>query len=173
MGKSVETEMVPLIKQPLDVILIAARAAGRVAFITRSVIEDHCDAVANDWLNKVMPSSLGVMDDDAFGDLMEKVMAAFDEGVEQYLDHIEETPAGLGAEHKAAFERATDALYLGSNAFLNVEQLLLILRGEIECGNIDKTRVTSLVQISIDLTHMQGELAGQAADIFFSEVNHG
>lgn len=91
MGKSIKAEMVPLVKQPVDVILAAARAAGRVAFTTRATIEDHCDAVANDWFNKVMPSSLGVMDDDAFGDLVRKTMAAFDEGVEQHLSNATAT----------------------------------------------------------------------------------
>lgn len=171
MGKSIKAEMMPLIKQPVDVILAAARAAGRDAFITRAVIEDHCDAVSIDWFNRVMPSSLGVMDDDAFGDLMEKVQTAFVEGVKQYLDHVEETPAGLGAEHKAAFDRATDALFLASNAFLNVEQLFLILRSEIESGgSFDKTRVVSLVQIGIDLTHMQGKHVEQQGETFFAEV---
>ncbi|SAL09243.1 hypothetical protein AWB69_00004 [Caballeronia udeis] len=172
MGKSIKAEMVPLVKQPVDVILAAARAAGRDAFITRAVIENHCDAVSMDWINSVMPSSLGVMDDDAFGELLGKAQAAFDEGVEQYLSNAEETAAGLGAEHKAACERAADTLYLASNAFLDIEQLLRILRGETEgCGTIDQRRVTSLVQIGIDLAHMRGELAGKDGDAFFAEAN--
>ncbi|MFK4442866.1 hypothetical protein ABH944_002975 [Caballeronia udeis] len=85
----------------------------------------------------------------------------------------EETAAVLGTEHKAVCNRATDALFLASNAFLNVEQLFLVIRGELESGgNLDKTRVVSLVQIGIDLTRMQGEFVEQQADTFFSEMNH-
>lgn len=91
----------------------------------------------------------------------------------QLSSNTGETAAVLVVEHKAACERAADALFLASNAFLNVEQLFLILRGEIEgCGTIDQTRVISLVQIGIDLTHMQGELVGEKADTFFSELRH-
>ncbi|MFM0031175.1 hypothetical protein PQR70_33665 [Paraburkholderia madseniana] len=70
------------------------------------------------------------------------------------------------------FERFQDAMYLASNAFLNVEQLFLILRGEIE-GNdaVDRKRIDALVQIGIDLTHMQGDVVGQAADSFH-EARH-
>ena len=85
-----------------------------------------------------------------------------------------ESAAVMGVEHKAACDRATDVLFLASNAFFNVEQLFLILRGELESGgDLNKTRVTALVQIGIDLTRMQGELVGQQADTFSFEVSHG
>lgn len=95
---------IPLIKCPIAEILATARAAGRAAFITRAVIENHCDAVSMDWFNKVMPSSLDLMDDDAFGDLLEKATAAFDEGVTEYLTSIEGKDA-LGEKAVSALER--------------------------------------------------------------------
>lgn len=86
----------------------------------------------------------------------------------QISSNTGETAAVLGVEHKAACDRVTDALFLASNAFLNVEQLFIILRGETEgCGTIDRERVAALVQIGIDLTHTKGELAGKEADAFF------
>jgi len=91
----------------------------------------------------------------------------------QISSNTGETAAVLGVEHKAAGARAADALFLASNAFLNVEQLFRILRGEIESGaSFDRARVGALVQIGIDLTHMQGELVEKEAEAFFREVGH-
>ncbi|MFL9907371.1 hypothetical protein [Paraburkholderia sp. RL17-337-BIB-A] len=71
------------------------------------------------------------------------------------------------------FARFEEAMCLASNAFFNIEQLLLILRGDIDgCKTIDQKRVVSLIQIGIDLTHMQGELLGQEAEAF-EEANRG
>jgi hypothetical protein len=65
----------------------------------------------------------------------------------QISSNTGETAAVLGVEHKAACARATDALFLASNAFLNVEHLFRILRGEIESGaSFDQERVVALVQ---------------------------
>jgi hypothetical protein len=76
-------------------------------------------------------------------------------------------------EQPDKFERFQDAMFLASNAFFNVEQLFLILRGETEGhGGIDKERIAALIQIGIDLTHMQGELVEKEADAFH-EVCHG
>jgi hypothetical protein len=85
MPKPNPTQAVPLIKRPVEEILAAARDAGREAFVTRKVIEDHCDAVSTDWINSTIPSSLGVMDDDEFGEFISRVINAFDEGVLEYL----------------------------------------------------------------------------------------
>jgi len=173
MGKSIKSEMVPLIKQPVDVILATARAAGRAALVTRAIVEEHRTDISLGWFNSVMPSSLGVMDDDAFSDLMAKMGDAFDEGFEEYLSHAEGTVVGLSAECKVACDNATDALFLASNAFFNVEQLLIIVRDELDSGiDMDKTRVAALVQIGIDLTRMRGELVGEQADTFSFEVGH-
>lgn len=76
----------PLIKRPVEEILATARAAGRNAFVTKAVVEAHWDAVSLAWIDETMPNSLGVMDDDAFGNLMEKVATAFGEGVDDYLN---------------------------------------------------------------------------------------
>jgi hypothetical protein len=77
------------------------------------------------------------------------------------------------AEQPDKFELFQNAMFLASNAFLNVHQLLLILREEVDrCGSIDRERVVAIVQIGIDLTHMQGELVEKEAEAFH-EVRRG
>jgi hypothetical protein len=71
------------------------------------------------------------------------------------------------------FERFQDAMFLASNAFSNIEQLFLILRGETEGhGDINKERITALIQIGIDVTRTQAALVEKEADAFH-EVRHG
>jgi len=76
------------------------------------------------------------------------------------------------ADQPDKFERFQDSMCLASNAFFNVEHLFLILRSETEGhGGIDKERIAALIQIGIDLTHVQGALVGKEADAFH-EVRH-
>jgi hypothetical protein len=77
-------------------------------------------------------------------------------------------------ENTRSSQGAADALFLASDAFLNVEQLFRILRGETEGKDTtDRERVAALIQIGIDITHMQGELVRKEADAAYREANHG
>jgi hypothetical protein len=82
-----------LITLPIEEVKRIARDAGRKAFMDKMVIERVYADVRFDWIGRMFPSSLGIMDDDAFDEVISEAVVAFEAGVEDYCQTLNESGA--------------------------------------------------------------------------------
>jgi hypothetical protein len=85
-----------LITLPIEEVKRVAREAGRKAFKDKLVIERVYADVRFEWVGRMFPSSLGIMDDDAFDEVISEAVIAFEAGVEDYCQTLDE----VGASHE-------------------------------------------------------------------------
>lgn len=85
-----------LVTLPIEEVKRIARDAGRKAFMDKQVIERLYVDVRFDWVGRMFPSSLGIMDDDAFDKVISEAVVAFEAGVEDYCQTLNES----GASHE-------------------------------------------------------------------------
>ncbi|MFT4504609.1 hypothetical protein [Caballeronia sp. 15711] len=153
MGKSIKSEMVPLVKRPIEEILTVSRAAGRKAFATRETVEAAWMQARHQWIGAAFPTGEGISEDQ-FGDIVAKACDAFEEGVDEYIVECEAN-APRSEDVASKLERelrdeqfdkmcAAEILYWAAGIFEAIKKAAMALpkgcnRGHIiqlaECGD--------------------------------------
>jgi hypothetical protein len=89
MTKRTRAPEIPLIKRPITEIMRITNEAGRSAAANAELIQSASREMRFEWIGKAFPTGLG-MSDDEFNDIIVQACNAFDKGIDEYCDGLNE-----------------------------------------------------------------------------------